>query len=208
LEPGSGCRPDVTAEDILFSLQPWLVYKFEPPTNTTYYPNWLNLAKAIVESLAGNATLFSKPIYNSQLSDDYAGIAIGCLDWFHTSADTLFKVKYKQQLASLIAPNTKGATQTYQLQVACIGWPVPVINPPRYMNIRNSATILMINSVHDPECSLVWAHSLKEQIQEVVLLTRNGDGHTSYFLKGETANAIDAYLVNGTLPAPDTVLET
>lgn len=96
LKPESGCRADVTAEDFLFSLQTWLVYKFNPPTNTTTFVNWPHLAGAIVESLAGNATLFSMPVYNSQLSDDYAGIAIVCLDWFHTSADTLAKVKYKQ----------------------------------------------------------------------------------------------------------------
>jgi pimeloyl-ACP methyl ester carboxylesterase len=205
---GSGCRPDVTAEDILFSLQPWLVYKHKPPTNTTSTYNWDALAEAIVGALNGDATPFSMPVYDSELSDDYAGIAIVCLDWFHTSADTLAKVKYKQQLASLIAPNTKGASQTYQLQVACVGWPVPLINPPHFMNIKNSAPILMINAIHDPEDSLVWAHALKEQIQNVVLLTRNGDGHTSYFLKGETTNAIDAYLINGTLPAPATVLDT
>lgn len=208
LEPGSGCLPDVTAEDILFALQGWLVYKFKPPTGTTSNIDWPNLAEAIVESLDGNATRFSGPVYDSQTSDSYAGIAIVCLDWFHTSANSLAKVKYKQQLASLIAPNTKGASQSYQLQVACVGWPVPVINPPHFMNINNTAPILMVNSIHDPECSLVWAHSLLEQSQNAVLLTRNGDGHTSYFLKGETTNAIDAYLVNGTLPAPDTILDT
>lgn len=208
IDPAAGCHLNVTAEDILFQLQPWLVSQFKPPTNTTSYFNWPTLAEAIVESLAGNATLFSTTVYDSELSDDYAGIAIVCLDWFHSSADSLAKVKYKQQLASLIAPNTKGASQTYQLQVACVGWPVPIVNPPRFMNIRNTVPILMINSVHDPECSLVWAHSLMEQIQNVVLLTRNGNGHTSYFQQGETARAIDAYLINGTLPAQDAVLDT
>ncbi|KAF8853176.1 hypothetical protein BDZ45DRAFT_748792 [Acephala macrosclerotiorum] len=151
-----------------------------PPTKSTSHLNWPTLAEAIVELLVGNATFFSMPVYNSQLSDDCAGIAIAFLD-FHTSADTLAKVKYKQQLASLIAPSTKGASQTYQLQVACVGWPVPLINPPRFMNVKNSVPILMVSSVHDPECSLVWAQSLKEQIQNVVLLTWNGDGmrHTS-----------------------------
>ncbi|KAE9373980.1 hypothetical protein N431DRAFT_456696 [Stipitochalara longipes BDJ] len=208
IDPAAGCRLNVTAEDILFQLQGWLVAQFQSPMNTNSYYDWPTLAEAIIEALAGNATLFSVTEYNSQLSDDYAGIAIVCLDWFHSSADTLAKVIYKKQLASLVAPNAKGVSQTYQLQVACVGWPLPIVNPPCFMNIKNPVPILMVNSIHDPECSLVWAHSLKEQIENVVLLTRNGSGHTSYFLHGETTNAIDAYLINGTLPALDTVLNT
>ena len=41
----------------------------------------------------------------------------------------------------------------------------------------------------------------------VLLLTRRGDGHTSYFNPGATRAAINAFLVNGTLPKPGTVLD-
>jgi hypothetical protein len=40
-----------------------------------------------------------------------------------------------------------------------------------------------------------------------VLLTRRGDGHTSYLNPGTTRTAINAFLVNGTLPKPGTVLD-
>lgn len=75
------------------------------------------------------------------------------------------------------------------------------------MNIKATAPILLVNSNHDSETSYVWANNLLEQISsEAVLLTRDGDAHVSYFLKGDTTKAIDAYLVSGSLPAPNTVL--
>lgn len=39
-----------------------------------------------------------------------------------------------------------------------------------------------------------------------MLLTWDGNGHTSSFLPGQTCDAIVDYLINGTLPAPGTVL--
>lgn len=62
-------------------------------TNTL---NWETLAEAIAGALAADATLFSIPVYDSERSDDYTGIIIVCLDYFHTSADTFYKVQYKQ----------------------------------------------------------------------------------------------------------------
>jgi hypothetical protein len=45
------------------------------------------------------------------------------------------------------------------------------------------------------------------QIEGSVLLTREGDGHTSYWLPGpgRTRDAIDAYLIDGIPPPPNTV---
>jgi len=90
----------------------------------------------------------------------------------------------------------------------CIGWPAPVQNPPHNANMHGAPPILMINAKNDPETSYIWANSLLAQIDGAVLLTRDGDGHTSYILKGDTATVIDVYLVNRTLPAPNTILKT
>lgn len=44
------------------------------------------------------------------------------------------------------------------------------------------------------------------QIPNAVLLTRAGNGHTSFFIPGRTRDTITDYLINGTLPAPGTIL--
>jgi pimeloyl-ACP methyl ester carboxylesterase len=200
----SQCQPNVTNEDILFGLEQFLVFKDSPPAFVDI--GWNFFGQAISEAASGNATLLSAPYYTSPISPNFLGQAVECLDWNHTSADSLAKLKYKKQLVSVISPLTGGGSQSYYVQASCVGWPMPVTNPLHFMNITTTKTVLMVNSYHDPECSYVWANSLKEQFQNAVLLTREGDGHTSYFLQGDTTAAIDAYLVNGIVPPDNTVL--
>lgn len=82
------------------------------------------------------------------------------------------------------------------------------MNPPQQILLETKTPILLVNSYHDAECSYTWAVALQAQIPNSVLLTRNGDGHTSYFEEGETTAAMNAFLVNGTMPAPNAVLQS
>jgi hypothetical protein len=110
-------------------------------------------------------------------------------------------------LGQVVAPHTQGASQTWSVQTACIGWPVPVQNPPHSADVHGAPPILLINATHDPSTSYTWANGLLNQISGSVLLTREGDGHTSYYLSGHsrTRDAIDHYLVTGITPPPNTV---
>lgn len=66
--------------------------------------------------------------------------------------------------------------------------------------------MLFVNSLRDPSTSIVWATEIQRQIGNSILLTRSGDGHTSYQLRGEAAAAIDAFLVEGILPQKATIV--
>ena len=66
----------------------------------------------------------------------------------------------------------------------------------------------MVNSEHDPSTGYSGALSLKEQIPSAVLLTRDGDGHTTYFLHGDTSALIDEYLVSVSVPVDGTVTKS
>ena len=199
---GDECRKDVTGEELRSNVQDNLIIK--PQT-------WPVLGLALAPALEGNATLLSTPLAlpgqteaNSAL---FSWLAVGCVDWLHSS-NTFSDILYKEQLTTSIAPHTQGASQSWSYQSGCIGWPVPVKNPQRWLNVQDTAPILMVNALYDPETSYEWAVGLQEQIPSSVLLTRRGDGHTSYFLGGEAAGMMDAFLVNGTLPAPNTVVES
>jgi pimeloyl-ACP methyl ester carboxylesterase len=62
--------------------------------------------------------------------------------------------------------------------------------------------ILLVGSTHDPETNYVWAHELRNQMPSAVLLTRDGDGHTSSWLQNSrTSDAIAHYLITGNTPA-------
>ncbi|KAL4919679.1 TAP-like protein-domain-containing protein [Aspergillus aurantiobrunneus] len=206
------CRQFVTGEDFRFNLQPGLVFEKKPVGSSR--PDWSDLAYMLNESLSGDATSFSSgisiPFATSELDPSYPDIVIGCLDWSHAST-TLSDLVYKSQLSAYLAPHTRGATQSYRYQVACIGWPAPLANPPHRLNataMAKAPPILMVNAFHDPETSYVWANSLLEQIPSGVLLTRDGNGHTSYSLGGEASALIDDFLVNGTLPRKNTVVDS
>ncbi len=70
-------------------------------------------------------------------------------------------------------------------------------------------TILVINSKHDPETPYQGAVAGVAELSNAVLLTVNGDGHTSMYSEPSTCRdrAELAYLVSGAtkLPAPGTV---
>ena len=77
-------------------------------------------------------------------------------------------------------------------------WPVPVTYLPHSIMVRGAPPILLVGSTHDPETNYVWAHELRNQMPSAVLLTRDGDGHTSSWLKNSrTSDAIADYLITG-----------
>ncbi|KAH7076250.1 TAP-like protein-domain-containing protein [Paraphoma chrysanthemicola] len=193
------CREDVNEEDILFNTQGLLL--------TTRQQNRVFLAEALVKASQGNADDFASSLPMSFNPSLFAGITIGCQDWAPTDSsfeDLQAKMRMVEEAASL----TKGASQTWTLQASCIGWPNAPKNPPAKLNIKTQDPILLVNSLRDPSTSYEWAVGMQDEIEKSVLLTRNGDGHTSWSLSGATRVAIDHYLITEELPAPGTVLDS
>ncbi|KAL8812216.1 MAG: hypothetical protein Q9223_001539 [Gallowayella weberi] len=201
----SACRADVTAEEIRTNLQSRILF----PNTTISESGWDNLAEAIAQAAHGNATLLSSPLATSEDDGEYPSLAIGCQDWLH-GATSLADLRYKISMASATAPRTRGSSQTYFYQSHCIGWPAPTTNPQRRLSpkIAEAPPILLVNSLYDPSTSIIWATGIQSQIKDSVLLTRLGSGHTSYQLRGEAANVIDAFLVEGILPQPASVVHS
>ncbi|KAI8960292.1 hypothetical protein F5Y11DRAFT_330420 [Daldinia sp. FL1419] len=198
------CRSNVTEEEIRFNIQPYLI---SPSA-------WPSLGQAIADADADNATLISQqqPLTTGDAYDDsslLAGTAIACQDWTHAST-SLAEVRAKATLGATFNPLTDGACQSYEIQTSCIGWPASLSNPPKPVSYKGDAKILMVQSVFDPSTSYAWGLGLHAEIgdERSVLLVRNGTGHTSYLLGGETTAATNAYLVNLTLPEPGTILRT
>ncbi|KAI1376826.1 alpha/beta-hydrolase [Hypoxylon crocopeplum] len=202
---GVQCRSNVTSEDLRFILQ-------GPLASTSAWPF---LAQALVEADEGNATLISRqqPLVTGDDayadSSLYAGTAIACQDWAHGST-SVADIQGKAMLGSTFTPLTGGACQSYKIQLSCIGWPAPLSNPPRSVSYKGETTVLMVQSTYDPSTSYTWGLGLHAEIgaDKSVFLTRNGAGHTSYLNGGETTAAMNAYLLNLTLPEPGTVLDT
>ncbi|KAL6355456.1 hypothetical protein LRP88_11046 [Fusarium phalaenopsidis] len=193
------CRSNVNAEEIRFGAQ---VLLFNASA-------WSMLGSAIHNATKGDATALSTYLATGDaLSDSmlFGFLATICND-FPPEAKSFADLWAKQIEAAVFAPLTRGASATYMVQSACIGWRHRNRNPPKMVKIRRTPKLLVVNGIYDPSTSYAWAMGVSRQFGESgVLLTRNGAGHTSYHIGGETSRAMDRYLVNLTVPAPGTVL--
>ncbi|MDX6325646.1 MAG: hypothetical protein QOK15_2000 [Nocardioidaceae bacterium] len=201
-----GCRPYVTGEDIRFDTQGLLLFK--KPIPLVAPQGWNELAIAIRQARRGDASKLSAPLASSPTDDALNGSAIAneCLDW-RTPVRHRSDLRRLRRVAQHVAPILRGASQSWTIIAGCVGWPWPPVNPPHRTRVRGTPPVLVVNATHDPSTSYAWARRLSHEITSSVLLTRAGDGHTSYLAHGRsrTRDAIDHYLVTGKTPPAHTV---
>lgn len=193
------CYSNVNDEDIRTNAHSFLTFAKDIGLGNS----WVNLASALYNASQGDASALSTSFTDPTA---YSFLAIGCLDWTHSASTTLSESLAQQTLGKEYAPLTKGASQMWTLQHACLDWPVKVVNPPKKLDIKTNTTILLTQSTADPSTGLPWALGLLEEVENKVLVLREGDGHTSLPLGGKTAEAIVEYLITGEVPSVGLVL--
>ena len=201
------CRTEVTAEDVRFNTQGLLL--FPTPIPFIADDGWNGLATAIKAAAAGDASALSSPLATPGGGGlNGSAIAIECLDW-RTPIRTLADLRRLHALGRAVSPRFGGASQSWTVLAGCVGWPAPVVDPPRPFTARHAAPILITNATHDPSTPYPWAVSLARRLPSSVLVTREGDGHTTYLTRqpSHTQAAIDAYLATGRTPPPGTVFD-
>lgn len=198
----TNCRSDVNSEELLYNAQSYLVYAGK---DIGLGASWQLLASALYNASNGDASTLSSVIPNSGYG---AALAISCLDWTQDASSSLADNLAQQRMMQEYASLTQGTSQTWSLQHGCLGWPVKAVNPPRKLDIKTNTTILMTHSTRDAHSGLPWALGMLEEIENKVLVLRDGDGHTSLQLGGETAEVIIKYLVTGKAPEEGLVLSS
>ena len=169
-------------------------------------PGWKRFAAALAQAERGDASAFSSHLATAPRDDPFAGLAINCVDYPRTIT-TFEDFAAMTQRGRAIAPHTQGASEAWLGVTGCMRWPVPLANPPHRPQIRGAPPILLVSATHDPSTSYVWARRALRQIPRAVLLTRDGDGHTSSWLgpRSRTNDAIVDYLITRKTPPPDSV---
>jgi pimeloyl-ACP methyl ester carboxylesterase len=195
------CRPTVTGDDIRSAVQ----------GNLLGTHMWPALGENLAKAIAGDASAFSFKFVQAETDHDFSETAIQCLDWPAQTNATYEGYEARRIFDKATAPHTQGAAQSWRAQTRCIGWPVPVKNPPRpvFVAVDAAPPILIINATYDPSTSMQWALEMSSQLPSSVLLIRNGYGHTTYANPGpsQVREAIDEYLVTAKyLLPPNTVL--
>jgi pimeloyl-ACP methyl ester carboxylesterase len=195
--PVEGALRPVTGEDIRMGTKGLL--RFREPS--IYGPDlsWAGLSRALAAALAGNAVAFAAgPAAEVPQDGMFALLGVACLDYV-PQIDSYAEMRQRMQLARQLAPHLQGASETWAANY-CIDWPVAATNPPHALDVRG-VPALLVHAVHDPSDAYRWALQLGQQIHGSDLLTRTGDGHTSYYTSPCARNAMDAYLIRPEAPA-------
>ena len=194
--PVPGAIHAVTGEDIRMGTKGLLRIK-EPSAIFGPDLNWAGLSRALTAALGGDASAFALP---ADIPQDglFTQLAIGCMEYV-PQIDSYDQMRQRIQLGRQLAPHLQGASETWQVN-RCLDWPLPAANPPRLLDIRGVPT-LIVHATHDPSDPYKWAHTLAAQIHDSAILTRIGDGHTSYHTSACARAAIDTYLLHPVAPA-------
>jgi pimeloyl-ACP methyl ester carboxylesterase len=199
----AGCRSPVTAADIRLNAYNLLLFK--SPIPAFGHAGWNGFAQALAAAEAGDATAFATPLVTSPRDGTFAGLAVNCID-YPPLIGGFQDLLATTMLARALAPRTQGAGEAWPALIGCMHWPAAPVNPPHPARIQGAPPILLVNATHDPSTPYRWAHNALQQIPGAVLLTRDGDGHTSSLLHpGRTSDAVARYLITRRTPAPNTV---
>lgn len=172
--------------------------------------SWSYLTMGLDAALSGDGSILlqlADLYYDRNADGTYASNstaafwAIGCAD----DRGTTDVAEMRAQAAAIeeVAP-TVGYFFGYG-GVICAQWPVPEAGGLDDYSAAGAAPIVVVGTTNDPATPYAWAESLAETLDSGHLLTYQGEGHTAYGRSNACiADAVDAYLVDGTVPADGT----
>jgi pimeloyl-ACP methyl ester carboxylesterase len=175
---------------------------------TLYFPStWQDLSFALAQASEGEGgaflTLFDAYTgrsANGTYSNLFeANAAVNCLD---APAPTLSQLRAAGPAARAAAP-IFGLQNLYG-EVGCSVWPEPSTGRVAAIQASGSPKIVVVGSTGDPITPYRWAQALALQLENGVLLTRVGDGHTAYGASSCIRGDVDRYLIDLTAPPAGT----
>ncbi len=168
---------------------------------------YLDQALTAAENGDGRILLLLADAYNHRNADGtYANLFNGA---FHSAYCLDFPVPTDVAEYDRLGPTFVKASPLFgpwsqYSNLQCAFWPVKPKNPKGPGTVTGAPPILLVGGTNDPATPYEEAVAVSKQIEGSVLLTRQGNGHTSYDSSACTHAAEDAYLLNLTLPAAGT----
>ncbi len=177
---------------------------------TTLYSEdtWSYLTEALIMAieeddgtfiLTFNDLMIGRDTYSGEFSDNSleARWAINCVDFpavIDEEAVAANDVRLNED-APTFAPYFEGG------DTFCSEWPHTADEVPGPFVAAGSNPILVIGTVGDPATPYQSSVNLAEQLENGILLTWEGEGHTAYGSAGPCIeDAVDDFFINGTLP--------
>jgi pimeloyl-ACP methyl ester carboxylesterase len=166
--------------------------------------NWGILTQALEEALQGDPTtaFLLADFYNGRENGSYidnsseAFRAYNCMDYpVEDDPDAEAAIEKKiAEGAPTIAPYWNGPD-------SCSVWPYPPTGTRGEITAEGAGPIVVVGTTNDPATPYEWSESLAGQLEEGVLITRVGEGHTGYN-KGNSCvdDAVEAFLIDDVVP--------
>ncbi|WP_447653125.1 alpha/beta hydrolase [Microbacterium sufflavum] len=166
--------------------------------------SWDYLTQALEEALQGDPTtaFVLADFYNGRENGTYidnsseAFRAYNCVDYpveDDPAAEAAITAKIAEG-APTIAPYWTGPDP-------CEVWPYPPTGTRGEIAAEGAGPIVVVGTTNDPATPYEWSESLANQLEEGVLITRVGEGHTGYN-KGNTCvdDAVEGFLLDDVVP--------
>ena len=136
------------------------------------------------------------------LQEPHTGVR--CADWPATNLG-----EHRAAAREIAARGERLGSRAAYSALDCALWPVE--NEDRFTRELTGAgapPILVVGGRLDNVSPYHWAQAMTERLEDAVLLTREGVGHTSYRTSGPCVDsAVDAALIDEVLPADGTVCD-
>ncbi len=169
----------------------------------TYSPGlWSLFYAALADGLDGDG----QALYD--LAEGYrsfggftAYLAVECVDSDHPTGSAEYQA-FAGELAA-ISPRFGEAIANELLP--CAFWPVPPAGTPAPVSAPGAPPVLVIGNTGDAATPVEQAERVAAELESGVLLTYEGQGHTSYGSSECVDGAVAAYLVELRAPDPGTV---
>jgi pimeloyl-ACP methyl ester carboxylesterase len=177
-----------------------------------YQPTWPDLEAALAQADRGDGSgllaaaddLLGRNPDGTYRNRVEANLAITCLD-----APVPTDIATYDQLGPAFAKASPFFGLAFQYSnLVCANWPVKATGRVGPLTADGAPPILLVGGTNDPATPYAWSQSVNRQLTSSVLLTRQGNGHTSYGTSICATVATDEYLLNLTLPAPGTICTT
>ncbi len=166
--------------------------------------SWDYLTQAFDEALQGDPTtaFLLADFYNGRENGVYtdnsaeAFRAYNCMD-YPVEDDPAAEAATDAKIAAgapTIAPYWSGPD-------SCEVWPYPPTGTREEIHAEGAGPILVVGTTNDPATPYEWSESLADQLEEGVLITRVGEGHTGYN-KGNVCvdDAVESFLLDDVVP--------
>lgn len=166
--------------------------------------SWPQLAQSLAAAQKGDSQgLFSlADSYDERLDNGTysnlmdANIAINCADTDQKVSESEIRTLAGEWRAKYPLFGAGNAVGLY----TCDAWQADRTPLPKRKAVDTPQPILVVGNTGDPVTPFAGAQDMRKDLRDAVLLTWQGEGHTSYPKTPCVAKAVDSYLLDATAP--------